>query len=132
MVDVACTETMEMLNVVFSSAVIWNDGHEILARLEAGEQVTDLMEDYANKFGKARMARRIRRVTEDWPPLHVEAVSKMVQWALSKLDTEDRITIQWKGDAQHPETVTRFELRDHTLTIEFAHPPRALRSAGTA
>ncbi len=65
---------------------------------------------------------------ENWPDLHLEAVSKVVQWALTKLDTDDRIMIKWKGDADSTETVTKFELRDHTLVIEFAHPPGSMRA----
>lgn len=123
MADSQCLEAMQLLNMVFSSGIIFNDGHEILARLEAGDEVAGLIEDYSKKFGKAEMAGGIRAVTENWPPLHLEAVSQMLQWALGKLDTSDRVMIKWRGDAEHPETVTKFELRDHTLEIEFAHPP---------
>ena len=63
---------------------------------------------------------------------HTEAVAQMVQWALGKLDTEDRITIRWKDDAEYRETVTKFELRDHELLIEFAHPPAGLRAPGAS
>jgi hypothetical protein len=123
---------MEMLNQVFGTGIILNDGHEILARLEAGDELGDITEDLGKKFGKPDMAGEVRRVTENWPPLHLEAVSQMVQWALGKLDTDDRVTINWKGDAQHPETVTKFELRDHTLLIEFAHPPGSMQAAGVS
>ncbi len=123
MVYAGCSEAMDMLNLVFSAAIILNDGHEILARLNAGDDIADLAEDYARKFGRAEKAAEIRKVTERWPPLHLEAMKQMLQWALSKLDTDDRVLISWKGDAEHPETVTRFELQDHTLRIEFAHPP---------
>lgn len=100
-----------------------NDGHEILARLEAGDDVVKIVEDLNHQFGRPRLARRIRKVGEGWPALHREALSAMVRWALSKLDTDDRVMIQYKGDAEHQETVTKFELRDHTLLIEFSHPP---------
>ncbi len=123
MVDVgSCSATMELLNTVFASGLILNDGHEIYARLNAGDDVLDIVEELNGKFGRPRLARAIRSVGESWPPLHREAASQMVRWALSKLDTDDRVTIQYKGDAEHPDTVTRFELRDHTLVIEFAHP----------
>lgn len=124
-----CLESMELLNQVFQSGIIENDGHEIFARLNAGEDVVDLVGDYGKKFGKGKVARRIQEAVQDWPPLHREAVTKMVAWALSKLDTDDRVMISWKGNADHPETVTRFELRDHTLLIEFAHPPGGFSAA---
>ncbi len=127
-----CIEAVELLNLVFATSLILNDGHEILARLRAGDEVADLAEEYARKFGKAEMAEEIRQVTENWPPLHMEAVSQITQWALGKLDSDDRITINWKGDAEHPETVTRFELRDHTLLVEFAHPPGGLTDPGVS
>lgn len=124
-----CGEAMKLMNVVFSSGVVGNDGHEILARLNAGDDVLEVVEDLNEKFGRPRLARAVRSVGENWPSLHLEAVTKLVQWALGKLDTDDRIMITWKGDADNPETVTKFELRDHTLLIEFAHPPAGLQAA---
>ena len=124
MVDIgSCGAAMDLLNTVFASGLILNDGHEIFARLEAGEDALDIMGDLNAKFGRPRLGRAIRSVGENWPILHREAASQMVRWALSKLDTADRISVQYKGDAENPETVTRFELRDHSLIIEFAHPP---------
>jgi len=118
-----CLESMELLNAIFQTPLILNDGHEIYQRLQAGDDVVSIVEDLNEKFGRPRLARAIREVGEAWPPLHLEAASELVKWALSKLDTDDRVIIQWKGDADSPETVTRFELRDHALLIEFAHPP---------
>lgn len=123
MVDIPCAQGMELLNQIFQTAIILNDGHEILARLENGDEVVEIAEDLGKKFGQPEMAANIRRVFERWPPLHVEMVASAVQWALSKLDTDDRVTIKWSGDAEYPETVTRLELRDHSLRVEFAHPP---------
>lgn len=123
-----CPEAMELLNQVFGSGLIFNDGHEIYARLMAGDEVVDIAEDLGKKFGSEEAVRPIRRVMENWPSQHLEAVGEMVRWALGKLDTEDRVTIAWRGDADHPETVTRFELRDHSLLIEFAHPPVAVQA----
>jgi hypothetical protein len=118
-----CTEAMQLLNMVFSAGIIFNDGHEIFARLDAGDDVADIAADVAKKLGQMDKAGPVQAVIEGWPRLHVEAVSQLLHWALGKLDTEDRVMIKWKGDDEHPETVTRFELRDHTLLIEFAHPP---------
>lgn len=124
-----CREAMELLNLVFSAGIIFNDGHEIFARIDAGDDIADIAVDLAEKFGQKDKAGPIQKVIESWPRLHVEAVSQLLHWALGKLDTDDRVMIKWKGDDEHPETVTRFELRDHTLLIEFAHPPTR---AGTA
>ena len=127
-----CPESMELLSKVFSTALILNDGHEIRARLADGDNVLDIVGDLNDKFGRKRMGRAIRSVGENWPALQLEAVTEMVKWALGKLDSDDRITISWRGDAECQETVTRFELKDNSLLIEFAHPPggtlRALRS----
>jgi len=123
-----CPEAMQLLNFIFSSGIIFNDGHEIRARLHAGDDVAAVVEDLGRKFGDSQASDRVKAVIENWPPLHVEGVSHMVKWALDKLDTEDRVMIRWKGDAEHHETVTRLELRDHTLEIEFAHPPAAARA----
>lgn len=122
-----CGEAMQLLNLLFMTPLILNDGHEIHARLQAGDDLADVIDDYAQKFGKGDQAGDIRAVTESWPKLHLEAVRQIVQWALGKLDTDERVTINWKGDADNPETVTRFELRDQTLLIEFAHPPGSIR-----
>ncbi len=127
-----CPEAMEVLNVVFSSGLIGNDGHEIAARLEAGDDVADIVGDIAVEFGQADMVADVQKVVSAWPPLHMEAVTRMVSWALGKLDTDERVMIEWKGDAEHHETVTKFELRDHTLHIEFAHPPVAAAQAAAA
>ncbi len=123
MADVGCSEAMQLLNLLFSSGIISNDGHEIYARLSNGDDVADIVDEYAKKFGKTEESEDIRKVLQNWPPLQLEAVGRMVQWALGKLDTEDRVMIKWKGDDENPETITKFELRDHTLLIEFAHPP---------
>ena len=127
-----CPEAMELLNQVFGSGLIFNDGHEIFARLTAGDEVVDIVEDLGLKFGSEDAARPIRNVIENWPSQHLEAVGEMVRWALGKLDSEDRVTIAWKGNADHPETVTRFELRDHSLLIEFAHPPAAVQAVNAS
>ena len=135
MANPVCGTSIELLNTVFSSGLIFNDGHELRARLEAGDDVAQIVEDLNNEFGNPRMGTRILRIMRNWPPLHLEFVTETVAWALSKLDTADRVMINWKGDAEHDETVTKVELRDHTLLIEFAHPPfegRAAREAATA
>ena len=133
MSDVHCAEAMELVNAVFGSGLIFNDGHEIHARLEAGDDLGDILVELNGKFGKPRRAEAMRRVVAGWPPLHREAVEKMIHWALSKLDTSDRILIEYKGDAESDATVTRFEFRDHTLLIEFSHPParRRLRAVSS-
>ena len=127
-----CPEAMEVLNVVFSSGLIGNDGHEIAARLEAGDDVADIVGDIAIEFGQPDMVADVQKVIKAWDPLHMEAVTRMVSWALGKLDTEDRVMIEWTGDAEYHETVTKFELKDHTLHIEFAHPPVAAAQAAAA
>jgi hypothetical protein len=116
---------MEVLNTVFSSGLIGNDGHEIAARLEKGHHVADIVGDIAVEFGRPDAVVDVQNVVRAWDSLHMEAVTRLVGWALGKLDTEDRLLIEWKGDAECHETVTKFELRDHTLRIEFAHPPVA-------
>ncbi len=125
MAHVGCQAVVELLNAIFGSGLILNDGHEIYARLQAGDELADIAAEYGEKFGDPARVADIRYVTDNWPVLHREALAQMLQWSLSKLDTEDRITVKWKGDDEHPETVTKFELRDHTLMIEFAHPPVA-------
>ncbi|MDZ4278039.1 MAG: hypothetical protein U1B78_02755 [Dehalococcoidia bacterium] len=132
MADVVCLQAIELLNGIFGTPFILNDGHEILQRLEAGDDVSDIAEDIGAKFGKPAHAAKVRNLVDAWPSLHMEAVTGVVQWALGKLDTDDRVTIKWKGDAENPETVTRFELRDNTLLIEFAHPPASLTQATPA
>lgn len=129
MANVGCQAMVEVLNVLFGADLILNDGHEILARLQAGDELADIAGEVGAKFGNPARVEDIRLVTSNWPDHHQRALSQMLQWALSTLDTEDRITVKWKGDDQHPETVTRFELRDHTLTIEFAHPPVGSRTS---
>jgi hypothetical protein len=121
-----CAEAVELLNIVFQAPLIFNDGHEILARLRAGDELVDIADDLNRRFGSPRNGAAIAGVIEAWPSQHRSAVAAMVRWALGYLDTDDRVMIQWKGDTEHPETVTRFELRDHTLVIEFAHPPGSL------
>jgi hypothetical protein len=125
MVDLGCSETMTILNHVFATALIMNDGHEILARLNAGDDPADIVLELGRKFGQFRTAGpdRVESVISAWPALHKEAASVVLQWALSKLDTEERISIAWKGDDTSPDTLTRFELRGNRLTIEVAHPP---------
>lgn len=130
--DVHCAEAMQLVNQVFGSGLIFNDGHEIHARLEKGDDLGDILVELNSKFGKPRRAEAMRRVVAGWPHLHREAVEKMVHWALGKLDTEDRILISYKGDAQSEDTVTRFEFRDHTLLIEFSHPPATRSPSASA
>ncbi len=121
-----CSEAMQLLTLAFQAPLILNDGHEIYARLERGDDLIEIFQDLNTKFGDQRNGTAIQTVAKAWPALHREAVAQILRWALSKLDTEDRILIDWKGDAENPETVTKFELRDHRLLIEFAHPPGSL------
>jgi hypothetical protein len=121
-----CEEAMVLLNIFFATAMVLNDGHEVLARLEAGEDVVEICDDYCRRLGREDHIPASRRLLKGWPPLHMEVVTQLVRWALGKLDTDDRITIHWKGDADSPETVTRFELKGQDMTIEFAHPPSLL------
>jgi hypothetical protein len=125
-----CLESMELLNLFFTTAIVLNDGHDVLARLAAGDDIAEVARDHAEKLGRPEFADEFRKVIKGWPSLHLEAVQQVLQWALGKLDTDERITISWKGDADSPETVTRFELRDHQMLIEFAHPPRYFAQAG--
>ncbi len=125
----SCMEAMQLLNMVFSSGFVFNDGHEIFARLDAGDDVADIVQELTEKFNKGDASGPIRDVIEGWPALHLEAVGQLVHWALGKLDTDDRVMIKWKGDDESPETVTKFELRDHSLLIEFAHPPAGFAAA---
>jgi hypothetical protein len=125
MPEAGCIETMETLNALFLSPLILNDGHEIHDGLKAGRSLEEIVNQVAEKLGLEEQAPTVLQVMRSWPPLHLEAALNLVQWGLSKLDTPDRVTIGFKGDAEHPETVTKFELRDHTLLIEFAHPPVA-------
>jgi hypothetical protein len=118
-----CLEAMALLNIFFTTAMVLNDGHEVLARLEAGEDVAEICDDYCTKLGREDHIAESRWLLKNWPPLHMEVVTQLVRWALGKLDTDDRITIHWKGDVDSPETVTRFELKGHDMIIEFAHPP---------
>jgi hypothetical protein len=128
MPETGCDQAMQLLNFVFDTALILNDGHEIRDRLEAGEDPAEVLIDQGLKFGRlrGRRAASIERVARNWPPLHMEAVASVVTWALSKLDSSERVRITWKGDAEYPETVTRFELRENHLQIEFLHPPAAM------
>jgi hypothetical protein len=134
MPDLGCTEAMNILNLVFQTTLVANDGHEILVRLQAGDEPADILLDLGRKFSRFKVAGedRVGRIIRQWPPLHGEAVSQMLQWALSKLDTDERVSISWKGDDESPETVTRFELRGNHLQIEFAHPPVGQRQAQTS
>jgi hypothetical protein len=124
-----CAETVHLLNAVFQTYFIYNDGHEILARLNSGDDVVDIVQALNRRFGRREYRPLINALGQAWPPQHLEAITTMVRWALEKLDTDDRVMIEWKGNAMHRETVTKFELRDHLLTIEFAHPPGVLAIA---
>ena len=132
MPQVQCAEAMNLLSMVFSSGIIGNDGHEILARLQAGDDPAEVIGDLGDKFDRPAQARALREVAANWPPLHLQMLAGVVQWALGKLDTDDRVMIEWKGDAEHTETVTKLELRDHTLHIEFAHPPIGVQATAVA
>lgn len=127
MANVGCQMTVDLLNAVFDTALILNDGHEIYARLSAGDDVVAVVQDLNHKFGRPKNGRVIEAIGTAWPALHREAISEMVRWAMGKLDTDDRVNIRWKGDADNPETVTRFELREHELLIEFSHPPGSIQ-----
>ena len=124
-----CMETVDLLNIVFQAPFIFNDGHEILTRLRAGDDVVEVVQGLNRRFGRREYRPMINALGSAWPPEHLEAITTMVRWALEKLDTDDRVMIEWKGDARSRETVTRFELRDRLLTIEFAHPPGVLSIA---
>ncbi len=56
MADVVCLHAVQVLNAIFSTPLILNDGHEILQRLEAGDEVADIAEDLGQKFGQPGQA----------------------------------------------------------------------------
>ena len=118
-----CSEAMIALNVIFGTALILNDGHEILACLEAGE---DPVLHVGKKHHAEEHIQAFMKLKKSWPKLHFEAIDEMLKWALRKLDTDDRVTIEWKGDDQYHEIMTRMELRGNKLLIEFLHPPASL------
>lgn len=124
-----CMETVDLLNVVFQAPFIFNDGHEILTRLRAGDDVVEVVQGLNRKFGRREYRPMINALGDAWPSQHLDAITTMVHWALEKLDTDDRVMIEWKGNATNRETVTKFALRDHLLTIEFAHPPGVISIA---
>lgn len=121
--DVNCIEVVQLLNNLFGTPLILNDGHEILARLEDGADLVDMVNEANKKFGNPENEAAIRRTVGAWPPLHREAVGEMIRWALSKLDTKERVVVKYRGDAESPRTVTKFELEGNVLVVEFAHPP---------
>jgi hypothetical protein len=123
-----CAQTVELLNMVFQAPFIFNDGHEILTRLRAGDDVVEVVQGLNRRFGRREYRPLINALGSAWPPQHLEAITTMVRWALEKLDTDDRVMIEWKGNAANRDTVTKFELKDHLLVIEFAHPPGVLSS----
>src|SRR4051812_28206468 len=105
MVDIGCDVTMDALNRFFNSPLVFNDSHDIYARLSAGEPIADVLVDVAAIFYGAKSTRlkAVQRVVQNWPDLHLEFVRNMVMLALAKIDSDDRLQITWKGDADNPE-----------------------------
>ena len=125
----ACEAAMQTLNAAFQIPYIFNDGHEIYARLRADEPLEEIAEDLGNKFGAEGTGEMMRQLMKHWPRQHLEGVKRICEWALEKLYTDDRILITWDGTEVSPETVTRIELRDKELRIVFAHPPGSIPGA---
>jgi hypothetical protein len=128
MASFGCAQTVGILNFLFDPRVIKNDKDEILARLVGGDSLASVLVDLGSRFQRFRRSSRlteIESVVNNWPAVHLEAIRALVIWSLSSLDTSEPVRLRWKGDAEYHETVTKFEVRDNEVVIEFAHPPAA-------
>ena len=123
-----CAHTVDILNFLFDPRVIKNEREEILARLVGGDSLSSVLVDLGGRFQRFRrssLLTEIETVVNNWPAKHLEAIRAVVIWSLSSFDTDEPVRLRWKGDADYHETVTKFEVKDNEVMIEFAHPPAA-------
>jgi hypothetical protein len=130
MASFGCAQTVNVLNFLFDPRVIKNERTEILAKLNAGDSLSSVLLSLGSKFQRFQRSSRlteIESVVNGWPARHLEAIRALVIWSLSSQDTDEPVRLRWKGDADYHETVTKFEIREDEVVIEFAHPPVAAR-----
>lgn len=134
MADVFCLEAMKVLNRVFDERVVDRHLDDLIARFSEGDSLKAVLIDLAEdqkKFKKNTRVMGVGWVAENWPESHLQVVRSTVLWALSQRQQGNPIKLNWKGDAENDETVTRIEITGDEVTIEFAHPPAAiLRQTG--
>lgn len=128
MADWGCRLAVGYLNRLFSAPRPAGESPEIVARVAAGEDFTDvLIEKVRAEYGAlSQRTRAVEFVVGHWPQEHVDVVQAMLEANIKRRPIEEPLQVIWKGDADNPETVTRFEVGENRLVVEFAHPPAAM------
>jgi len=126
MADVGCCKVMEAMGFIFAEERLDEIGEELLRRFRSDERFGDIIAEIGDRYrcfpGKTRSS-EARRIIEHWPAAHLAMVRSAIIWGITNRNAGVPTRFHWKGDDEHPETVTRFEIKDADIYVEFAHPP---------
>jgi len=127
--DWGCRLSVAYLNRLFSAPRPAGEPPEIVARVAQGEDFTKvLLEKVREEYGSvSQRTRAIEFVVGHWPREHLDVVQSMLEANIKRRPQEEPLQVIWKGDAEYDETVTRFEVGENKLVVEFAHPAVAMR-----
>lgn len=130
MADVFCRLMTEAMTDFFKEEVIGGREEQILQRLTAGESLPAFVHESVREvrtFRRQAVLAGTNQVVENWPAEHHDMIRSALMWALQKRLSGSPVKVTWKGDDEHEEFVTRIEIKDDELVLDFAHPPALAR-----
>ena len=126
MTDTGCCKTMETLNFLFNDRVLGPFTEEVLVRLKSDQLMGSIAAEIGTRFDLLRgytKAEDVIHIIEHWPEAQLQMIRSTVVWGLEQRLKGTTMRFHFRGDDEFPETLTRIEVRDNDITIEFLHPP---------
>jgi hypothetical protein len=117
---------MEAVDYIFAEEHLDDLSDEMLTRFKAGESLGVVISEIGARHGFFRGYTKppaARVIIEHWPASHLEQIRWTVIAGLTMRKQGVPIRFHWKGDDEHPETITSILFKENDIHIEFAHPP---------
>jgi hypothetical protein len=117
---------MEVLNFLFLDRVMGAMTDEVLMRLKANESMGTIAAQIGDRFDLLRgytKSADVLRIIDHWPEAQLDMIRDTVIRGLEQRQKGVAMRFHFRGDDEYPETLTRIEVRENDITIEFLHPP---------
>lgn len=123
MVEIACSEIMQLLSLALSNPILMNHEREwFVGELKSNRDLGDLAVEVAAKGGHPGEGEVFGRVIGRWPAEHARFIRDTIAWALETLPIPAEMKLVLDGDATSEETITRVTLKEGELRLSFLHP----------
>ena len=123
MVEVICSEIMQLLSLALSNPILMNHDRDwLIGELKSDRDLADLAAEGAAKVGHPGEGEIFRRVIGRWPAEHAQLIRHTIAWALETLPIPSQMRLVLDGDATSDETITRVTLKEGELRLSFLHP----------